>query len=279
MASSERFSGLRSVRAPEEIVCRLTVEGPPRDYVGVVTALPVRKFNAFTTSELVVVLAIVSAITVLVLPGFNASREKERRVRCSRGLHILSVSAQLYATDHRDLLYNNLPESGFWDTQCLPPRTYALMTNGIDPRSVDCPGLYPFTIPGLVEKPGGRLRKGGGVLIGYNYLGGITNLPEDARWISPLKQTGDPETALFTDPNNYGDEDRPWVIAPHRVVGPARLRGSTFLWLDLFVFPREIGAEGGNVVRLDGACSWRPIDKMDGEHRINQRDMFSRGFW
>ena len=173
MASSERFSGLRSVRAPEEIVCRLTVEGPPRDYVGVVTALPVRKFNAFTTSELVVVLAIVSAITVLVLPGFNASREKERRVRCSRGLHILSVSAQLYATDHRDLLYNNLPESGFWDTQCLPPRTYALMTNGIDPRSVDCPGLYPFTIPGLVEKPGGRLRKGGGVLIGYNYLGGM----------------------------------------------------------------------------------------------------------
>ena len=239
-----------------------------------------RNSRAFTISELVVVLAIASAVTVLVLPGLNATREKDRRVHCASRLHILAVAASVYAAENRDSFYSNLPESGDWDTQCLPPRTFSQMTNGIDPFSIDCPGLFPFSVPGMVERPGGRLRRGGGVLIGYNYLGGIASLPSDAHWSSPLKQSDtDLEALLFTDPNNQGDDNRPWVIAPHGLSGPARLRGSTFLWLDLMLSPRDFGAEGGNVVTVNGVCTWRPIDKMDGDHRINQRDVFSRGFW
>ncbi|HTI72136.1 MAG TPA: type II secretion system protein [Candidatus Limnocylindria bacterium] len=239
-----------------------------------------RARDAFTLNELLIVVAVIGALAALTVPGWNLQKEKSRRVRCRGNLRVLAGSAHMYASDNRAQIYDNTAENGYWNTQCVTPGAFKSMVyEVIGDDFVDCPGLRPFSVPGAVVAPGDRVGRDGGVYIGYNYLGGIKRLPAEAGWKSPLTTFDAPDTPLFTDANNYGFEDRPWVVIPHRPTGPARLGGSTFLWLDWVLTPKSYGGEGGNVVTLDGSVEWKPIDRLNGDHWIARRDVMSRGYW
>jgi hypothetical protein len=153
------------------------------------------------------------------------------------------------------------------------------MSNYVGGKVIDCPNLSPFTLTGIVDYEGARTQQGFGVNIGYNYLGGITNMPPMSGWISPLKTTDDPTLPIYTDANNSAYSAGYWTIVPHRSTGPFKQGKSTFLWFNKLTTPLEIGAAGGNVAALDGSVRWKTIKQMDGNHWTFINDGDHRGFW
>jgi hypothetical protein len=157
---------------------------------------------------------------------------------------------------------------------------YMAVSNYAGDRVLDCPNLYPFTLTGLTDTVGGRTQRGWGVNIGYNYLGGITNMVTGpGAWISPVKTTDDPSLPMFCDANNSASLGRYWAIAPHKSTGPYRQGNSTFLWFDQLKTPSDLGADGGNVANLDGSVRWKNLKQMDGNHWTWVGDGMHRGFW
>ena len=240
------------------------------------------RFNrlGFTLIELLVVIAIIAILASLLLPSLSTAKERARRAVCKSNLRQMSIATHVYAGDNEDLLFAHARDSGDWFTQCISKQMFGSISNEAGVKVIDCPNLYPFTLTGLVDEDGSRSQTGWGINIGYNYLGGITNVPAAAGWLSPLKTVEDPSLALFTDANNSALLNGSyWAIVPHRSTGPLRQNGSTFLWFDSSKTPADLGGEGGNVALLDASVAWKPLRQMKSNHWTFEFDSLHRGFW
>jgi prepilin-type processing-associated H-X9-DG protein len=61
-----------------------------------------KKSNAFTLTELVVVILIINLLLAVSLPALNQASEQARRAACSGNLRALGVANDAYAADHND---------------------------------------------------------------------------------------------------------------------------------------------------------------------------------
>ena len=61
-------------------------------------------FHGFTLVELLVVLAIISALAALLLPALAMAKEKARSIFCLNNLKQIGIAMTLYADDHNDFL-------------------------------------------------------------------------------------------------------------------------------------------------------------------------------
>jgi prepilin-type N-terminal cleavage/methylation domain-containing protein len=61
-----------------------------------------RRLKAFTLLELLVVSAIISVLTALLIPGLSLGQRQSQRVRCLANLHQIGVALLAYATENND---------------------------------------------------------------------------------------------------------------------------------------------------------------------------------
>jgi prepilin-type N-terminal cleavage/methylation domain-containing protein len=236
--------------------------------------------RGFTILELLVTIAIVAILASLLLPAMAGAKEKARRAVCKNNLRQMSLAAIIYAGDNNDWFWDHTRDTGDWFTQCVSTEMFRYISNYAGGQVIDCPNLYSFTLTGIVDFKGARSQAGWGINMGYNYLGGITNMPSQAGWVSPLRSFDHPALPLFTDANNSALlGGRYWAIAPHLRGGPFRQGQSVFLWFDTLTTPADLGAEGGNVALLDGSVRWKKLENMSNDHWTWLYDSLHRGFW
>ncbi|MBI4660961.1 MAG: type II secretion system protein, partial [Verrucomicrobia bacterium] len=72
-------------------------------------AFPEVPRSAFTLLELLVVIAVITILASLLLPGLAQAKEKARRIQCLNNLRTLGQVCHLYAMDHEDRLPNRYP--------------------------------------------------------------------------------------------------------------------------------------------------------------------------
>ncbi|HTI70911.1 MAG TPA: type II secretion system protein [Candidatus Limnocylindria bacterium] len=235
----------------------------------------------FTLVEAVVSVSTVGAVACMLLPGLRRQGEQSHRAHCRENLRRLGVASHVYAGQNEGRLFSHSRGTGDWFTWSVSSNTFAQITNLTGEAAVDCPNLYPFTVPGKVDVPGGRWTSGWGYCIGFNYLGGIddTNMLRRFGWESPVNATAEPSLVLFTDPNDYGYINGYFAIAPHTAIGAAQLRGATYIDLLAPLTSRALEAEGGNVGTLDGAVRWKQLSQMKPDNWIFKHDFGDRGMW
>jgi type II secretory pathway pseudopilin PulG len=241
--------------------------------------------TAFTIVELLIVIAIILILGALVAVTLPVAKERTRRTSCLNNMRQFGLTFHLYGADNTDRLPSGYSEEG--ENQIarketanidehVPVITSTVRSNLLQlsgsSKVFICPSLRaPFT------RPEGWRFTTYGVLLGFNYLGGHYNSPWKSSslpvesWVSPQKLTDDPQLLVLTDLNTFTVSDKASFI-PHTAHGPLLVGGEIFGVIpdrkcpgvespdDLH--PARFGGAGGNVARLDGSISWRPMNQM-----------------
>jgi len=243
--------------------------------------------RAFTLIELLVVIAVIAILAGLLLPALSGSKERSRRAVCLNNIRQFILAAHVYAGDNQDFL----PSGGTDNRDQRDTHTPILSTSSSSNllryaspiRVLDCPNLQKS----FERHLNWRAHPDYGLAIGYHYMGGHKNTPWEPppgttnRWISPEKTADDPSLTLVADLNIYAYSFQR-VLAPHTARGP-------IVWEERYFDshpeayekgPKEAGAEGGNVGRLDGSVAWKRFSSML-VYRTSQlwEDAGSFGYW
>ena len=213
---------------------------------------------AFTLIELLVVIAIIAILAALLLPALSQAKERARRASCQSSLRQLGLALQMYGNDNRDKLPQGVRDDGASHTIWISTNTF----NAIKQFS----GTNMSTCPSLASKFQ-YYQAGVGWVIGYSYNGGHKKpWPGEPtpQWVSPQKFTESAQLTLACDLNAWAEPSggTGWVIAPHCRGGAASQNGVPFLWVNTLTKPGDVGAQGGNVLLLDGSVHWKKLKQM-----------------
>ncbi len=223
-----------------------------------------RRRNAFTLVELLIVIGIIATLIALLLPALSRSREQAKRVQCASNLHQISMLLFAYANEAKGTLPSgkrNPPPGGDsyehipWISNDLHDFFVGSSNGTID--VLTCPNIATSGIFGDFINV---YQDQYGWVIGYNYLAGHSS----ATWLGTPWQSPQKVTDLFSQipaapilPNNsslplacdftFLSSGLSW--APH---GPHGL-----IYGGPYADPATFGNEGGNVAYLDGSVQWQ----------------------
>ena len=217
-----------------------------------------RRLRSFTLIELLVVISIIAILAALLLPVLVVAKEKARRTSCQSGLRQLGLALQMYGSDNGDRLPQGYRDDGISHTIWISTNTFNAIQQYSATNMSTCPSLagtfqyyqYPY-----------------GWVIGYSYNGGHKKpWPGEPapQWVSPRRLTDGAQLTLACDLNAWAEPigGDGWVVAPHCRGGAARQNGVPFLWVKTLTKPGAVGAQGGNVLLLDGSVRWKHLRLM-----------------
>ena len=225
--------------------------------------------RAFSLIELLVVIAVIAILASLLLPALTRAKERARRAACLNNIRQFIIAAHLYAGDNHEYVPRADTDNRNKDdthTPILSNETKSNLLRYASPLKVlDCPNLAKS----FEKEEGWRVHPDYGVAVGYHYLGGHPNTPWPPlegvtnSWISPQTTADDPNLVLVADLNIYCYSFTR-ILAPHTAVGPA-IREEAYFEAHPEAYeqtPKEIGARGGTIGKLDGSVAWKDISKM-----------------
>ncbi len=227
--------------------------------------------TGFTLVELMVVIAIASLLSALMLPALSTAKEKSRRAVCKSDLRQLMQVVEMYADENSQFLPSSADNAGGYHSIVLSDETF---TNLVDIASGNSNIFYcPNIVFGGINPVAQHTTKYGYV-IGYSYWAGSTvyTIKGPDYYVLPSKST-DSSTAtnaLITDANFWtmsqassGYFPAAMTISPHGATGAASTQGSSFtVGVRGGTNSAGLGAEGGNAGFLDGRVEWRSMGVM-----------------
>lgn len=233
-----------------------------------------KSYQAFTLTELLVILAILAVLACIQVSALSVSKDQTRIAQCSGNLKQIAMSLQLYGADNSDKLPQGTASNGSWPWDLTWSTGMALTRYGAPWQTLYCPGtaarftaqdywnLYNYQ-PGNIHVVGYTLAIAGSSSILYP-TNVNTSLTAPSLIISgPLGNAVVPVTP-----------SKRVLVADATISGANQYTYSarySYNWTSILggyskphLSPHLNGQlpAGGNVVMIDGHLEWRRFDDM-----------------